>query len=622
MKQLKYISIAALVFAISVVAQALDSEQVVQRRTQAAQLPKSDSAILYHGTVITIHDDGRVDREEHIFRYLRNLNAWDEYGDPHITFNSKRQTLEVQTAVTHTTDGRHITSTPNAFNPIVPFGLDKAPDFTDYRQMVVTLLGIEHDAVTELKYVVSDTEPLYPWAWGEILFGSREPTLERVITIRAPRNAGLTVTTENGVPDGDRSVSGDMETVTFRMTDLPSIDMAEASAYASRFLPRISYSTCPDWKTFTGEVENRFRAAMEQTGDLPAALAAYRSIADDRMRLDSTVTFLQNRLAVKRFPDQGMLLQYRPVDRIYSTGYAGPADMAVITAAALKEVGFDPKVYLLAPELPAEPGVSGHETYSLHVEMEPLSCRVDPLSGTVDYLPPEDSAYLGVFPAGEPDRLMPTPYSESKADLQLDLTFAEDGSATGWILAKTSGRLSQFNTAVEKGADGVIGNFTSALYASPEIENAVILYQDRSRVEARADLTFDPLAETVEGLFPFVIPWKTADFDGFLPDRIEFYQPRRDVPVFMDCTGEINVIVTVRYPDGWAVETLPVEWRQQVDGVQLERAVETADGSVTFRQKLVVLKNRFPAEQWNSWRKLFMKADKDNLRTVLFQTGL
>ncbi len=622
MKHLKYILPVVFLFALTVAAQAVDTERILARRAAAAQLPKSDSAILYHSTVITIHKDGRVDREEHIFRYLRNLNAWDEYGDPHIAFNSRMQTLDVQTAVTHTTDGRSVTSTPNAFNPIVPFGLDKAPDFTDYRQMVVTLLGIEDDVVTELKYVLSDTEPFYPWAWGEIIFGSHEPTLERVVVVRAPRNAGLTITTENGVPDGERTVSGDMETVTFRMTDLPSIDTAEASAYVSRFLPRLSYSTCPDWKTFTGEIERRFRGAMAQTGDLPEALASYRSIEDDRMRLDSTVTFIQNRIAVKRFPDQGMLLQFRPVERIFHTGYAGPADMAVITAAALREVGFDPMVYLLAPELPAEPGVSGHERYSLHLEMDPLSCRVDPVNGKVDYLPPEDTVYLGVLPAGEPNRLLPTPYSETVADVQLDLTFADDGSAKGWILVKTTGRLSQFNTAVDKGARGVIEKFTSALSISPEIENAAVLYQDRDRVEAKADLTFEPIEDTVAGLYPFVVPWKTADFDGFLPERLKLYQPRRDVPVFMGCAGEINVLVTVHFPDGWSIETSPPELHRRITGVQLDRTVKTDDHSITFSQKLVVQKNRFPADQWDSWRKLFLEADKDNLRTVLFQTGL
>ena len=84
---------------------AADVDQILARRSAAAQLPASDSAILYHGTTYTIHEDGRMDRQEHIIRYLRNLNAWDEFGDPHIAFRSSRQELDVQISRGHTVDG-------------------------------------------------------------------------------------------------------------------------------------------------------------------------------------------------------------------------------------------------------------------------------------------------------------------------------------------------------------------------------------------------------------------------------------------------------------------------------------------------------------------------------------
>ena len=375
MKTLQYITTATIFVVLAATAWSADVDQIVAKRQQAAKLPPSDSAILYHSTIFTIHEDGRMDREEHIFRYLRNLNAWDEFGDPHLAYHSGRQELDVQISRTHTTDGRKVDTTPNGFNPIVPFGLDRAPDFTDYRQMVVTHLGIEHDVVTELKYIISDKEPFYPWAWGEVLFGTHEPTLERVVTVQAPLNAGLTTASENGAPAGVRSVMGDTETVTWRMTDLQSYDFAEADDYTGRFLPKAAFTTCPGWEAFGAELENRFSAAANLNGSLLEDIGEFKEINDDGMRLDAVVEFISNRIAVKRFNDIGMLLSFRSADQIYNSGYASTADMAVIYAAVLKELGFNQKVFLLGSSALPVPGITGDENYSIYLEIEPISCN-------------------------------------------------------------------------------------------------------------------------------------------------------------------------------------------------------------------------------------------------------
>ncbi|MBU0517591.1 DUF3857 domain-containing protein [bacterium] len=623
MKSLQTIApiIAILIAATAV--WAVDVDQILSRRDAAAELPPTDSAILYHGTTYTLSEDGRVTKEEHIFRYHRNLNAWDEYGDPHIAFDGSRQKLEVQISRTHVPDGRKVDSTPhNAYNPIVPFGLDLAPEFTDMRQMVVTHLGIEHDVVTELKYTISDTKPFYPWTWDEILFGDQEPISERVVTVKAPRSAGLQFKSENGAPDAVKRVDGNTDIVTWTLTDLPSYDFAEAGSHKNRYLPRATFSTCPSWDEFLGEVGSRFKKAVNESGKMDKAITRFAEIDDDLARLDSTITFIKDRIALKNFGYISMLFNWRDVAQVCKTGYGSPADIAAFYTAGLMAVGFEPVVYLLGSKAMPLPGITGDEDYSIYVEMEPLGCRINPSNGKVNYLPPEGVSYLTILPTKAPQQMPVTTYAENGFKVGMNLTFCEMGGAEGWIIVKSTGAMSMYDVAAKKGAESVIEHFTSDLHASPAINDAVLTLLDRQKVEARAALTFEPITETLDGLVQLVIPWEVMSFHGFLPDHLELYQKDRDIPVYLGHPGWIEINVTINIPEGWTVAKAPATASNSVDGISWNRVVEVTDASITFSEKVVIEKDSFEAAGWSALSSLLFQASSEKMRTLLVNTDL
>lgn len=617
MKTAKYI-LSVLVLLISAAGLwAADIDEILSRRPQAALLPPSDTVILYHGTTFTIHDDGRVDRQEHIVRYLRNLNAWDEYGDPHLAFDSERQELEILISRTHTTDGRKVDTTPNGFNPIVPFGLDKVADFTLMRQMVVTHLGIEHDAVTELKYVIRDKEPLYPWGWGEVLFGGPEPTLERELIVNAPRNAGLTSVVENGAPRAEIKLSGDTETHSWRMTDLKGVDLEEASSQASLFLPRVSFSTCPNWETFTAMLEKRFDEAVKQDGSLTDAVKHLEEISDMQMRLDSTVAFVADRIAVKRFDDLGFLLKYRPAGRTFSTGYGSPADLAVLCAVALKELGFNLEVFLLSPRILSLPGVTGDEVYSIYINEPSFDCCLDPTTGEIEYLIPDKVDYFGVWPASKPETSPASPYQGNRVALQLEVTFNEDTSAEGWVLIKTHGYLAEFEAARNRGAEELVESWTGDLFANPEVKNARILVQENDRVEVKADLSFPPVEETIDGLLRIPVPWNIGEIEGLLPHGLALHHPRRNVPVFLDNAGSVELNIKFHVPEAWDVVLPPQSYSANLTTVSVEREVAVASGEISVNEKITFPQAKIPVEDWGAWRRALLNAQKESSRVIL-----
>lgn len=623
MKHLKVIAPIIVILIVATAVWAVDVDQILSRRDKAAELPPTDSAILYHGTTYTIYEDGRVDKEEHIFRYLRDLNAWDEYGDPHIAYDGARQKLEIQISRTHTPDGRKVDSTPqNAFNPIVPFGLDKAPEFTNMRQMVVTHLGIENDVVTELKYIISDTKPFYPWTWDEVLFGDREPTLERVVTVKAPHSVGLQYKSENGAPEAVKKVEGNTDIITWKMTDLPSYNFAEAGSQKSWYLPRATFSTCPSWDVFLAEVGSRFNAAVAAPGKIGKALERFATIEDDNTKLDSTITFITDRIAVKKFGHIDMLFNWRPVESVCKTGYGSPADMAAVFTAGLKAVGFNPVVYMLGTKAMPVPGITGNEEYSIYVEMDPLGCRINPSDGKVNYLPPENVSFLTIQPSAAPKQMKPTNSAENSFKIELSLSFCEKGGADGWVTVKSTGAMSMYDVAADKGVQAVIEHLTGELYATPEISDAVSTVTDRQKVEAKANLKFEPIGETIEGLLQCDMPWDIMGFHGLIPDHLEIYQKDRDVPVFMGYPGSADVTVNLEFPESWKIVKTPESSSGSLDGLTWNRNIKVSDHGVTFNEKIRIDKDQFGTNVWKELSDILYQASSKNLRTVLVQTDL
>lgn len=622
MKTVKYTLILTITLLIAAPVWAADIQEILSRRNKAAKLPPSSSVILYHGTTFTLYEDGRMDRQEHIVRYLRTKRAWDTYGDPEIPYDSRRQELEILISRTYTPEGKKVDTTPNGFNPIVPFGLDLAPDFTDYRQMVVTHLGIVDDAVTELKYTIRDKEPLYPWAWGDVLLSSDEPTLEREVVVKAPKDHAFGRGWANGAPEGVLSQSGEYQVWTCRMTDLKGVDLAEATPYSVLFLLRIQFTTCPNMEAFVAELEKRFSEAAESCCSFADEISPFRAIKSEDVKLDSVVTFVKNRIALKRFDDIGMLLSFRKACRTYNTGYGSPADLAVLYTAILKDLGFKTEVYLLGNAVRSVAGLIGNEKYTIRLNISGIESWLDPTTGEIWYHLPESAVITGIYPACDMKWMPPTEIDKNRISLELELTMESDGSASGWIYAETTGQLAFFNTAREKGAEGFIKHWTDGLFAKSEVKNVKLLKQQANDVCAKGDLDFPASEDLIDGILRMEMPWNVNSIHGLLPTHLALHHADRNVPVFLDHAGEVEVNIRIHVPDNYQMVVLPTPYQGQTDGISFTREVTFEETTLSFYEKTTFPKRQINPQSWKEWRKILLEADRSSNRTLLLQTDV
>ena len=622
MRNYKYILAVIVALLMASALGAVDVESILKERARAAKLPPTDSAILYHGTTIIVHEDGRMDREEHIIRLLRSDNAWDDYGDPHLAYDAARQELEVLVSRTHAADGRKFDTTPNGFNPMVPFGLDQTPDFTHLRQMVVTHLGIDYDAVTEIRYVIRDTKPLYPFAWGEILFGGNEPILHRVVTIQAPIGLRLQVKTEAGAPEPvRRPVAGNdkLESFVCEMGDLPARNLSEAGSHPSSSLPRISFSSCQDWKAFTGEIDKKFATAVKVNSALAGDLGPFSRISDAQQKLDSLLTFISNRLTAKSYDDLSFLLDFRPVDQTYGVGYGSPADLAALYASALEVLGFKPEVYIVCRRGLPVPAVHGQEKLFVALAVDGKEAWLDPTEHKLSFRSRRSRNHIGIYPAQEPKMLKVNLPMESVARLELGITFKEDQTAEGWINVRAAGRLSDYDQARTQNPKEYLERWTSDLYVSPEVNGAVISALEIMRVTAKADLKFAAPEKLQDGMLRLDIPWTANDVEGLIPSGLALNYPTRDLPLYLMLSGAFEVQLQINYPENWDPVVVPEAVAAGAPGVSLTRSVEKDAHQITVNERLEFTSEIVLPADWDAWRRVLLAVNQATDRVMLFK---
>jgi hypothetical protein len=596
-----------------------DLPAILKDRSRAAQLPPTDSAILHHLISIAILDSGRADRTEHLYRYLRSDNAWDDYGDPHLSYDEARQSLQVY-ALTHTLDGRAVQTDPkNGHNPMVPFGLDLAPDFSHYRQTVVTHLGIEPDAVTDLAWIIREQKSLYPWAWGEITLGGHEPILDKLVLVGAPSSQNLKVVSLEAAPEAEHWVENHRDIYGWRIKDQPARNLSEAGSKPSQELPRIAYSTCPDWNTLTRAINQRFTAAVEQQEGLKAELAKFESLPNAQQRLDSTVSFLKDRIVRVSWDELGMLINFRTAEKTFASGYGSPADLAVLTTAALKVLGFQPEVYLSAQNLMPLPGLTGKEGYLISICQDGLEAQIDPVSGQIHWHAPQDVALIGIYPAKEPQILPPAPAVGNTLELSFGFTMEADRTAEGWFTLDSHGAVSLYDEARSSDSEELIKKWTGKLFASPEIKEARVTELSPDRVVIQANLQFPATKDTLGEFLRLAMPWDVINAGGFAPHGLVLNYNTRDLPLFLDHAGAYKMNLLVNYPESWTPAAIPTAREIKAEGIALRRTVTGEKGVLRIQETVNFTSEQVSPQNWDAWRKVLLAACKASERTLLLK---
>lgn len=165
----------------------LDEDSIRARIAASPSLKSAgdeEALVLFEGDYIDYADGRAVWRHQELIR-LYSEYAIDHLGDPRLAWDASRQKLDIHANRTYLNDGSMQDAPANAHNEVTPFGgFDRAVDFIDIREMVVTRVGLERGVTVWLDYTIFDLEPGWLPFGRHFFFHGEFPVAERELIVR------------------------------------------------------------------------------------------------------------------------------------------------------------------------------------------------------------------------------------------------------------------------------------------------------------------------------------------------------------------------------------------------------------------------------------------------------
>jgi hypothetical protein len=591
------------------------------------EYPHEDGLILKQEVTITLLEDGRVKR--HMLLAQKVLGEYmmrARQCDPAITFNRKTQELKILQARTYMADGTAADTRQNGFNEITPFALDRSPEYTDLRQMVVTFVGTEHFATNVLEYEITDRVPVpFPFT-GEVELQADKPVLDQTVTLRVPGDRALSYALLGC--DLQPAIEKDETTVTytFRRTNVPGVNLAEQPA-RREYIETLLFTTCKNWKEVGQSI------AVAQALDRSDAMAAkvdalIRGKSTPEEKIAAIHKFVVEGIRAVDWPVTDFDFRPRKASRVYQTGYGHVLDKAVLLAAMLRDADLNPSILLASPsyrfreETPA-PTQLTDAWVSADVDGEEIFLHPNALPnvrGRLD-LAGHDALYL-FPPRGEAlAQLAPRPADVGRSYVSGDLrlkTEKEAWTVSGSLRVTLTGRYTPLG---EPAATGDVlqelANRIAASFWGAKAARYAVAEKSRDRLALEIDIDGGSLPSP-DGV-PLSMTTPLPEGSIAAEKGLQIYRATRHTPLLVRAPAEEKLALRIELPLEFKPAALPapVLINNACGSVSIQAAMK--EGEVTVERSLSVPHPVMQARDYPLFRKLILTLLQEKNRTILFE---
>jgi hypothetical protein len=228
------------------------------------EFPQADAVVALERDDITLAKDGTVtSHHKSIVKVLDAQRGKEKFADIHVPFDSKRQTLTLQTTRAVTKDGKVHVASADEIGDIVPQRIADATMYSAVRERVVSFPAVDTNSVIELEYT-KVTKPSPSAAMGgELLLGQWDPTMSRIVTITVPIGVTpkLAVAQTSVTPVESVDDKAGTHTYTFTLTNQPDRHEEWGQQMEAAVLPRLVFGFKSDWASAVGPIVADYAAA-------------------------------------------------------------------------------------------------------------------------------------------------------------------------------------------------------------------------------------------------------------------------------------------------------------------------------------------------------------------------
>ena len=590
---------------------------VQKNLTALKKYPKASSIVLWTEEDYVLRSDGSKTYESHIFRYLPDEAARDNFGDPRVNYAVGRDSLMILTARTYTKDGRTIDCTPNnAFNPVGPDGLDKAPDYASYRQMVITLMGLENGCISEVHYRVNTAKPLVPWLENRIYFRDENPIISHRLMVQIPDGQTLTYKVDRGAPEP--SVSG--ATYTWTVSDQAGFNKQDLQGHRV-LLPNVAFTSAKSWEQIQGDLKARFAAASVDTLVIPASLTkALSGVSGDENRLDAIKAWAKVRFNRNEFDHPDFALSLRPCKNVLSSGYGNGLELAALVCKLANQSGVAAQVVpCFVPDAPV-PYV--HEISRAVVALRApggVYSYTDPLLPCTEFGSADLLGYW-LVPLDSKDQPFEFASKIKNPAITVSLVLEDLNQDTlkGTGTFSAQGEFGAYEAVREDGPEAMLKR--NLHIKGLTITKATVKDLESSRHGSNVNLDFSFTAvhalDTLDRyhVLPLsIIPFEHAASEA--PLSLTTREFRQEVRSPITATFHLEAVI----PDSWQVKDMPKNLTRKWDFDEGSVKAEVKDGRLTFERTLKLAKDWIPAESWSAFRTFMLDCGPRPDNAVVFE---
>lgn len=555
--------------------------------------PEADVLALRDVRTYTLHPDGRVDLRIETVEKVLTYHGMDQVGDPHFAFDSARQELEVIRSRTYTPEGGVVDTKANGINEITPFALEKAPDYTDIRQMVVTHVGLDVGAVVETQIEIRDRAPWRTFLEGAEVLQDDRPALVRQVVARVPAGTPLLHHLSNGTAALEVTHTGTQDVYTWTLEQVGIARNALLEPASHLFLPTLRFTTAPEWSAWSDAIGERVETALQDPdGEVAAAARGLVNGKEDlEARLEALHAFVVEGFVGVDWPLGDFDYAPRPAPRVLASSHGHALDRAVLLAGLLRAVGMEAEIFLFGrnpthdPDLSALPCLARLDTPLVRTSTGDRTLWLDPTAKLEDRSARDFKGMEGLPLAPGAAELKPlsVPDSDNRLVIRLETTLNAEGGWTGSGDVALLGWYAPYYQV--RGDRNRLDTFASQLVQSvlPGVATVEASVTALEPWTVRLHISFSaPPPEQA----PPVAMMATGIPKGSLLLQSPFlHLSRRAVPLELPCAGEERVTIVWTLPPNTGVRYVPRPVSVQGDVGQATRTWSFEDGRLTVTSR-------------------------------------
>jgi hypothetical protein len=600
--------------------------------------PQADAIVALERDDITYKSDGTIVTKHHsIVKLLDPQRGKDKYADLHIQYDSKRETLTIETARTVNSDGKPVAASKDEIGDIVPAQLADATIYSDVRERVVSFPGVDTGSVLELEYTRTTTASPDSPLGGQQMLAQWNPMLERVVTITAPAGVTPKLAVEGMKLEAKQSTAAGGHVWTFRLENLPDRHPEQGSLQDEAVLPRLVYGFQPSWAKVVQPVAARF---LEKA--VPSPLPEAVKAEADRIVAGATTpaekatklyAFVAHDIRSIDLPLGWAGYEPHAPEIVLQNRYADQRDKAGLLLALAASQGITGRPVLVrtgkVPVVASVPTIAQFDRIIAKLDIDGKDVWLDPsdehgqygiaFAGQDNMVLPLDKggSELGSRPPLDPS----TSISSTKAAFKLaangDLDATYSYELTGFYANQAQGELRPLKGELldRYFQAAAAGLSATALDKSHEIGDTQSV---TGPLAIKQQVTVPGYSTAQANFRVFELPPVSLDVASREPSAP---LATRKTPLWLGTPRIERGEISVQVPAGWKVTYVPPKLEGKADGVSYSSGCETNGQTVTCKGEIKLDKLVVPVEQYGAFREALTKLQAYERRIVLLTRG-